>query len=161
MSRIYSAVSAAVAETAAQDLIYLKPAAEKPIKLIGFSVAIGGGTADAADAQEELLRLELILVPTTVTVGSGGTSVTPTPMKPNDTAASVTARANDTTVATTSGTLATIHTEMWNSRIGALWYPPEGLQKVVQSTNAVVLRLNTAPNDSVLGSVTFYFEELV
>jgi hypothetical protein len=39
-----------------------------------------GGAADAGDAQEELLRVEMIRLPATVTVGSGGTSMTPNPL---------------------------------------------------------------------------------
>lgn len=159
--RVYTVVFVAVSVTAAQDLFYLKPAADKPIKLHGFTLSNVGGTADAGDAQEELLRYEIIRVPTTVTVGSGGTAPTPNPIITNDVAAGFTSRVNDTTVATTSGTLLTLHADGLNIRAPERFWPPPEERIVVANAQALVVRLNTAPADAVLISGTAYVEELV
>jgi hypothetical protein len=159
--RLYTVPFTAVALTVAQDLFYLKPAADKPIRLHSFELSNVGGTADAGDAQEELLRIEVIRLPATVTVGSGGAAVTPAPILPNDAAAGFTARANDTTVATSSGTAQTKVSTGLNIRQPTpyVWVPEHRL--VLANAEALVVRLNTAPADSVSVSGTAWVEELV
>jgi hypothetical protein len=161
LGRLYTISFAAVSCTVAQDLFYCKPAADKPCVLEAAYVSNVGGTADAGDAQEELLRLEIIRLPTTVTVGSGGTAPTIVPININDTAGSFAQRANDTTVATTSGTSATLHADGWNVRSGFPWTPPPEHRFPVANASALVIRLNTAPNDAILLSGTAYFRELI
>lgn len=153
MGRLYTCQSAVVSITAQQDLLYFKPAAEKPILVEHFEIIAAGGTADAGDAQEELWDIEAIDVPTTVTVGSGGSSVTPRPQMPSDTAAGFTCRANDTTKATSSGTIVPVWPTGMNNRIGlpVTPIPEHGLW--VSSTAALVIRLNTTPADAILVSV--------
>jgi hypothetical protein len=161
LGRLYTVVFTAVSVTVAQDLFYLKPAADKPIDLEAVYISNVGGTADAGDAQEELLRLEIIRLPATVTAGSGGTAPTPNPINPNDAAAGFTSRVNDTTVATTSGTALTLHSDGWNVRAG--WpFPAVPEHRIpVANAQALVVRLNTAPADAILISGTAYVRELV
>ena len=159
--RLYTVTFVAVSVTAAQELFYLKPAADKPIKLHGIELSNVGGTADAGDAQEELLRVEFIRLPATVTVGSGGTAPTPNPVLPNDVAAGFTARANDTVLATTSGTALTMGATGLNIRQPTPYTPPPEWRLVCANAQALVARLNTAPNDPVLVSGTAWVEELV
>lgn len=163
--RIYTVQFTNVAVTAVQDLFYLKPAADKPIALWGFEIDNVGGTADAGDAQEELLRVEIIHLPATVTVGSGGTAPTPSVILPNDAAAGFTARVNDTTVATTSGTAVTRVATGINVRIpGPDWQAPSvpvPQPVICANAAALVVRLNTAPNDSINLSGTAWVSELV
>lgn len=161
LGRLYTVSFVAVAVTAAQDLFYLKPAADKPIILEQFSIYAAGGTADAGDAQEELLRVEVIRLPATVTVGSGGTAPTPTPVNPNDTAAGFTSRVNDTTVATTSGTALTHRARSMNNRVGFEWVAPPEHRQLVANAQAIVVRLNTAPADSLLLSGDADVRELI
>lgn len=161
LGRLYSVVFAAVSVTAAQDLFYLKPAADKPCILEAAYCKAAGGTADAGDAQEELLRVEVIRLPATVTAGSGGTAPTPTPVNPGDAAASFTARVNDTTVATTSGTALTPHADGMNNRVGFEYVPPPEHRLLVANAQAIVVRLNTAPADAILLSGTAYVRELI
>jgi hypothetical protein len=92
LGRLYTVTFVGVSATAAQDLFYIKPAADKPCILEAVYLSNVGGTADAGDAQEELLRLEVIRLPATVTAGSVGTAPTPTPVNPNDTAAKLLGR---------------------------------------------------------------------
>ena len=68
IGRAYSVIFTAVAVTATQDLFYIKPAADKICVLEAVYLSNVGGTADAGDAQEELLRVEFIRLPATVTV---------------------------------------------------------------------------------------------
>lgn len=159
--RLYTVVFTAVSIAAVQDLFYLKPAADKPIRLHSVYLANVGGTADAADAQEEDLRVEIIHVPTTVTVGSGGSAPTPNPLLPSDAAAGFTGRVNDTTVATTNGTLLTKHSDGWNTRVPFNYRPTPEERIVCANAAAIVVRLNLAPNDAFNVSGTAYVEELV
>lgn len=160
LGRLYTVTFTAVAITAVQELFYIKPAADKPCFLEAFYLSNVGGTADAGDAQEELLRLEVIRLPATVTASSGGTAPTPNPTAVNDAAAGFTARVNDTTVATTTGTSATMHADGWNVRVPYVWMPPPEHRFPVANAQALVVRLNLAPNDSINVSGTAYVREL-
>lgn len=160
LGRAYTVTFTAVAVTATQDLFYVKPAADKPCILEYCSISNVGGTADAGDAQEELLRVEVIRLPATVTVGSGGSAPTPRALAVNDSAAGFTARVNDTTVATTSGTAQTLIADGFNVRAGYIWLPAPEHRIVVANAEAVVVRLNLAPADSLTISGTLVVREL-
>jgi len=163
IGRAYSLTFTAVAITAVQDLFYVKPAADKICVIEAVYLSNVGGTADAGDAQEELLRVECNRLPATVTVGSGGSaSATGTlnPLAVNDAAAGFTGRTNDTTPATTSGTARTLHADGWNIRVPYVWLPPPEHRLLVANAEAIVFKLNTAPNDSVTCSGTMIVREL-
>jgi hypothetical protein len=158
--RLYTVTFTAVSVSAVQDLFYCKPAADKVCVLEAVYLANVGGTADAGDAQEELLRVEMIRLPATVTAGSGGSAATPRPVLVNDSAAGFTARTNDTTVATTSGTPVTLHADGLNVRVPYVWMPPPEHRLLVANAEALVVRLNLAPADAVNLSGTAYVREL-
>lgn len=160
LGRLYTVPFTAVSISAAQDLFYIKPAADKPCFLEAVYLSNVGGTADAGDAQEELLRIEIIRLPATVTVGSGGSAPTPGPVAVNDSAAGFTGRVNDTTVATTSGTAVTLHADGWNVRVPYVWLPPPEHRLPIANAQALVVRLNTAPADAVSCSGVAYVREL-
>jgi len=144
-----------------QELFYCKPAADKVCQIEGVYLSNVGGSADAGDAQEELARVEMIRLPATVTVGSGGSSVaTPSPFLVNDAAAGFTARVNDTTLATTSGTAVPIHSDGWNTRIPYVWLPPPEHRPMVANAQAIVLRLVTALADDITCDGTMLVREL-
>lgn len=161
LGRLYVVEFHGVAITAQQDLFYIKPAADKPvsIELVKFSVA--GVSADAGDAQEELYQIECVYVPATVTVGSGGTSMTPNPKIVNDTAAGFTARVNDTTKATSSGTIVNRDSDGMNSRNPYYWCPAPEHRDVVGNAAAFCARLNSTPTDSILCNGTMLVRELL
>jgi hypothetical protein len=160
IGRAYAVEFHAVAVAAQQDLFYIKPAADKVCVIEALYLSNVGGTADAGDAQEELLRIELIRVPATVTVGSGGGAMTPNPTATNDTAAGFTARINDTSVATTSGTLLNLHSDGWNVRVPYVWMPPPEHRLLVANAQAIVARLVSTPADSVTCNGTMIVREL-
>lgn len=161
LGRLYTVTFTAATITAKEDLFYIKPAADKPIDIEMIEIAASGGTADAGDAQEELLDVRLIRLPATVTAGSGGGTPTPTPVSPNDAAAGAVAHVNDTTVATTSGTALTMHASSWNNRITGIWLPAPEHRWQCANAQAIVFRLETAPADSLLVSGTMNVREII
>lgn len=159
--RVYTAEFHAVSVSAQQDLFYIKPAADKICHLHAVYLSNVGGTADAGDAQEELWRIEIIKIPATVTVGSGGGAFTPTPVNVNDAAAGATVRINDTTVATTSGTAIVHHADGMNVRIPYVYLPPPEHRVAIANAAALVVRLVSTPADAVTMNGTIYLSELV
>lgn len=161
MGRIYSVLFENVSIAAAQDLFAIVPASNKPIRLLGFSLAPVGGVDDVGDAEEENFRLQLISGHTTA--GSGGTAPTPRPLSAIDTAAGATARVNDTTAAS-GGTAVNLWAGGVNVRAGIDVVFPEKMQfmlSVATANNRLVLRMLSTPADAVAMSGTLYFEELI
>lgn len=154
MGRLYTVVFSAVAVSVAQDLFEITPADDKPVRLHGIMLS---QNTDVGDAQDEVLRWQVIRGFTTS--GSGGTAPTPTPLSSIDTAAGFTAEVNNTTVATT-GTTTTLHTDGFNVRAGLLfWWPPECRPAASQANTTIVVRI-PAPTDSITMDGTLYVEEL-
>lgn len=157
MARRYSVVFENVAVAAAQDFFEITPADDKPIRILGFTIANVGGTADAGDAQEELLRIEVIRGHTVS--GSGGTAPTAVPLDPNDTAAGFTAEVNNTTIANT-GTTTIPFVDGFNVRIPySMFFTPETQIEATQANTTICLRLLSTPADSITMSGTLFIEE--
>ena len=117
-----------------------------------------GGTADAGDAQEELLRLLVRRGHTTI--GTGGTVLTPRPLNPNSAAAGFSASSIVGTVAT-AGTTHDLHADGWNVRVPYVWLPTPELRPVVTAgETSLVIRLVAAPADALTISGTLYVEEI-
>jgi hypothetical protein len=134
------------------------PADDKPIRLKGW---IFGQTTEEGDAAEENIRITVNRLAATVTNGSGGSAVTPAPTDPADPAASFTARCNDTTVATTSGST-TLKEELgWNIR-STPWERiiDEPDRPVFRQGEALIIRLEDTPTDDITSVLTFLIEEL-
>jgi hypothetical protein len=160
MAREYTVSFDNVTVSAAQDLFNLQAAANKPIRIVAVKLNNVGGTADAGDAQEELLRISYKRLASAVTNGSGGTAPTPAKLDSNDAAAGLTARVNDvTTRATSSGATTVIDPDGFNVRIPYLWVPtPEARIEAVNG-EALIIGLETAPADAISLSGTVYVEE--
>jgi len=160
IGRAYSVVFSGVGIAAEQEFFYIKPAADKVCVIEAIEISNTGKAEDAGDAQEEFLRVDLIRIPATVTASSGGTAPTPNPLSTNDNAAGFTARVNDTTVATTTGTALTLISTGFNIRAPYIWMPPPEHRILVANAQALVCRLKTAPTDSVTMSGTMIVREL-
>lgn len=158
MGRVYSVSFENVSVAAAQDFFEITPTDDKPIAIHGFSIG-QTGISDVGDANEECLRLQLIRGH--ATTGSGGSTATPIPMNPNDTAAGdTTCEINNTTIAST-GTAVVCATHTMNVRAGIdVWYPPECRPQASEGNTTIVLRLIAAPNDAITLSGCIWFEEL-
>lgn len=138
-----------VSVSAQQDLFYIKPAADKIVVIEAIYLGVAGVQANSGDAKEELLDVALLYLPATVTVGSGGSAITPTPIEVNDAAAGFTARINDTTKATSSGTVLPRHPDAWNTRIPFVYLPPPEHRDLVANAAAIVFRLNATPSSTL------------
>ena len=141
------------------DLLSVQPADDKPCRLVGW---VFGQTSEVGDTAEENLRITVRHMTATVTIGSGGSAVTAQPNRPGtDVAAGLTARCNDTTVSTTSGT-STIMSELaWNERNTPWehWIPEEQRPVAVQG-EVLIVRMETTPADDLTATLTFYVEEV-
>jgi len=98
MPRKYSVSFKYVTIAAAQDLVSIRGAAGKVCIVNRVWFAMNDTTLQTAQG----LRLNIKTSPATVTLGSGGSAATPRPYDNGDSAATFTARTNDTTKATTS-----------------------------------------------------------
>lgn len=152
--RVYTVPFENVSVSASQDFFELSPADDKPVKFLRLKLSNVGGTADAGDAQEELLRLSVVRGHTTS--GSGGSAPTPNPSNSTaDAAAGFAAEVNNTSIATTSGT--TIWTDGWNVRVPYDYvFIPEERIGASQANTTIVVRLLSTPADtlSVSGTLT-------
>src|SRR5262245_46868081 len=162
MGRIYSiayngTITAAGTDT---DLLSLQPATNKPVKLRGILLS---QISETGDTQEEGLRITVRRMGATFTVGSGGSLITAaTPSHDSaDPVWSLTARCNDTTVATTSGTN-DIKIELgWINRASPyeLWFPDERFGLKVKQGEGLVIRMETTLIDDMTFCGTFWVEE--
>lgn len=155
--RVYAITSNAISITGSQDLCEIAAVAGKIIKIHGWHVGAVGGTADAGDAQEELLSVSAIANATAT--GSGGTTITASPMNQNDTAAGWTSKANNTTKALGAATR-TFFDGAWNNRVPLEFYFTPETQPSVANAQVFILRLNTAPADALAVSMTVWAEEI-
>lgn len=150
MGRMYSVTLPETAITAAADLFEITVATDKPIRVWGWDIS---QDTDVGDAAEEVLQLQL---KRGVTPGSGGSSITPSPMTENDTAAGATC--TNRTTAHTGGTI--LGQDGWNIRAkGEFWFPYEVAPIIGADADPVVLWMS-APADSITVSGTLWFEEL-
>lgn len=163
MGRIYFVQFENISVTAANgdyDLFYLAPADDKPVRLLDYEIAMSS-TADAGDAQEEFLRIQVIRGHTTV--GSGGTAVTASSVgraNPSDPDPSFTARTGDSTIAS-AGTTQVIQSVAVNNRVP---YLKQWLETTApwctQAQSSIVVRLVAAVADDCNMSGTLTVEEL-
>lgn len=142
------------------DLLSIQPADDKPCRLVGW---VFGQSSEVGDAAEENLRITVRHMTATFTVGSGGSAVTPVANRPGTTdivAAGFTARCNDTTVGTSSGTSTIMEELAWNER-NVPWerWIPEELRPVALQTEAILVRMESTPADDLTGELTFFVEE--
>lgn len=152
MARSYAACFQAVAVTAAQDIWEVVAPAAGTIKVAALLI---GQSSDYGDAAAEGLQLDVIRGHGTS--GSGGSSVTPTPMNASDAASGATVERNNTTVATT-GTPVYLLSDDINIQAGyQMVFMPE-FMPTVRNSERLVIRI-TAPADSLTVSSTIYLIE--
>ena len=147
MPRRYAITFEQVSVTGAQDLTLIKGGTGKILRILRVWVGSVSVANPAIAPTSQSLSIRCRTLPTTVTNGTGGSAATPIPFDPGDTAATFTARVNDTVKATTSGTAVT------NYENGAHIYsgddhvfpnPP-----IVGSTSAFVFEMLSIPNGTV------------
>lgn len=143
LGRVYTVSFSAVSVSAIQDLVYLKAASDKPIVPLEAIF-----TVDSSETNEQM-KVTIKRLGATVTVGSVGSSVTARKTASGNAAASFTARANDTTQATSSGTTETLHAEGFPSQGGWEYKPDLTDRFQFISTEACVFELSVAPGSAI------------
>lgn len=152
--RIYTVTKAATNVSGVQDLLNLTATAGMAFKVHEIVISQTGQTTVGN------LNFSLKRLPSAVTTGSGGTAVTPQKMNNGDVAATVTARANDTTQATTTGTASVLRAEAWNPINGYQYMPYPDDQPVIAPSQAFIVSLDTIPAATISLSVSATIEEL-
>jgi hypothetical protein len=137
--RTYTINFRGVSISAVQDLCAAYAGASMGIEIV--SLTLGQITQTSV----EELQISIKRLPATVTNGSGGSSMTPTPDVDTDAAATFTSRINDTTPATTSGTAVYPHVDTWNLVNGYQWIFPERARPSCKLSEALVFSLDSAP----------------
>jgi hypothetical protein len=136
------------------DLFEFDAATDKPIELVGFEVS-NTSNADAGDAQEEYIQLRVIRGHTT---SGNGTSTTPRPVSPGDTAAGFAAETVGATVAS-AGTGVNLMSVAFNNRVGYAWGPvPQGMGIWTSGTELLVVRLADVADDLTLSGTAWVME---
>lgn len=148
--RIYTMGFQNVTLSAVQDLFNVSAGASKIFAVL--SVNIGQITATSVAN----CRIRLRYLPTVVTAGSGGTAGTLKPFVSGDASVTITGRINDTTQASSSGTIVDIWDDQWNIINGFIWVPPvPSRPPVIGLSGAFIVSLDTAPASIVAnGSIT-------
>ena len=152
---IFTIVSENISVTAAQDVLAAYAASTKKLQLLAVEMAANGQTT----VGNYPIRVKHL--PTTVTAGSGGASVTAHNVNPDGASPSFTARRNDVTQATTSGTAFDFIASQFNPINGYYWQAPTpvGDEPKADLSEAIVLSL-----DSVTGtlniSATMWLREI-
>lgn len=162
MSRIYTVtyngtVTAAGGDT---DLLSLQPADDKPVKVRGLLLSQISETGDTA---EEGLRMTIRRMGATFTPGTAGSALTAAaPVHDSaDIVWGFTARANDTGVATTSGTNQVLVEIGWLNRMSPyeLWFPDLAFSPHAKQGEGLVIRQETTLVDDMTICITAWVEE--
>lgn len=152
--RPYSAVFEGISVSAVQDLFELTAGATVAVVLLEVHI-----TQDASETSEQL-PLQIRLIPATVTSGSGGAAVTPRKLRRGDASAASTVERNNTTQATSTGTIEILRRMADNVLNGwhyvftpetAIWLPPSGV---------LTVSLPTAPGSALTMSGEIVFGEV-
>lgn len=155
MGRKYWVDLPPTAVTVAADLFELTPADDKPIRVLSLNLH---QTSDFGDAQDEVISL--VWVRGNTTSGSGGSTSTPRPCNPSDTAAAFTVEIANTTAAS-SGTAVNLPRHGFNVRGGLERpYTPDEVFEATQANTLLVLRMAAAPADSLTIGGSILVEEL-
>ena len=143
------------------DLFSFAPADDKAIRLRGFRLS---QISEVGDAAEEGLRIAVRRMTATWTVGSGGSAITAlAPLgESTGTVWGFTARGNDTTISTTSGTNQVCDEMGWNIRNSPYeWiYPDVDFCPVAKQGEAIVICQHTTAADDYTGHFTAWVEEI-
>jgi hypothetical protein len=137
--RTYTIQFRGVSVSAVQDLCAAYAGASMAIEVV--SMTLGQITQTSV----EECQISIKRLPATVSTGSGGSSATPQVDGDSDASATFTARVNDTSQATTSGTAAYPHVDVWNLVNGYQWIFPERARPSCKLSEALVFSLDSAP----------------
>ncbi len=132
-ARPYSVQFHNVSVSAVQDLIALYSGASMASELHGVVIGQVTGTSVAN------LAISVKRLPASVTAGSGGAAATPQKINRGDGAATATARTNDTSQATTGGTAAVLHADVFNTVNGYQFFWPPADVPTIGPSEATIM----------------------
>lgn len=139
--RIYTAEFENVTISAIQDIFSLKAGAANGIEIHTIELS-----AAASSSTPSEIRLRLKRLPATVTQGSAGSVPTIQFVDDGDTKASTAVvHANDTTIATTTGTAQILSAWQWNVILPFQYLPPPEDREVCQAAELFSLDTPAAP----------------
>jgi hypothetical protein len=152
--RVYAVIFNGVAVTAQQDFFEINVASSKVVRIHSLHLS---QETNVSDANEKELRIAVKSGQTTT--GSGGSTPTAIPRSASDTAYAGTAKANNTTKAST-GTIVTHSIRTWNIRVPMdVYWPPDQRIELGPSVRATV-ELLTTPAASTTISGELVIEEM-
>ena len=154
MPRVFTASFSGVSVSAAQDLFELTAPATAIVKLREVHI-----TDDTSETSEQL-PFTIKRIPATPTGGSGGSTPSLRKLEPGDAAAGSTVEANNTSRASSSGTIETIYRQSENMLNGFHWVATPESMIVAPPSGVLVVGLETAPSAARTMSGTLIFEEV-
>ena len=149
MGRMYTLEFTDVAVTAQQDLFQIEAIT---VPAIIHAVYLSQIT-DVGDSAAENLSISINRVTDDVTDDKATVQI-----DKGDATQLAEIAINETSELTTG--LERIHSEAWNIALPFVFLPTPEMRPVVEVGNAIVVNLNTTPNDSITMSGTIYFEEV-
>ncbi len=142
--RFYNIPIDGVAVSAPQDLFGLLATANMAFQV--WELYLGQKTLTTAEMRQIVCKC----MPATATVGSGGSAATPRKLGGSgDTAATFTARINDTTPQTTGGTAEVVYSDVWYFTNQNFIWLPRKTGRIIQPSQGFVVNLPTAPSGSM------------
>lgn len=148
--RVYKTVFNSVTVAAAQDLFSIKAGAANGVELHSVDLSAASVTAPAE------INIVLKRFAATVTQGSGGTVPNIFPADSGDTkAATAVVHANDTTIATTSGSNQAIGAFNWNVLLPFQYLPPPEDRDVCQAAEAFCLTIGAPASTVISGTIVW------
>lgn len=155
MGRLYAAVFEGVSVSAVQDLFELQAPADASVVIHRVTV-----TQEVSETSEQL-PIQLKRGEGSVTSGSGGATVTPTPLSKGDAAfGGVVERNNTTQLAVGTGAIKIMHREGWNVLSGYDYRPTPEERPQISPSDYFVVSLPTAPGAALTVSGVLVFEEI-
>lgn len=157
MPRLYTVTFAATTVATASgdvDWFEITPADDKPVEIVGLSIAV---TSELGDAADEWVPFQILRGHTTS--GSGGSAPTPVDVNLSGVAAGFTAEVLNTTVAS-AGTALICHADAVNVRGGySQWWPDGCGPRASQANTTILVRQMAAVTDDVTMTGTLYIAE--
>jgi hypothetical protein len=155
MPRTYEVTFENVSVSAAQDLVSAKGGAARTVKVKRMRV----GATNTSIPTAQMLQIRASIASATLTAGSGGTAPTPRPVDLGDAAATFTARANDTSKATTTGAFTIVEETGCHIYAGYDFSYPQGREPVFGLNEGFVFELLSTVSGTCAFSGGVTFEE--
>jgi hypothetical protein len=153
--RVYTMTFKNVSISAVQDLMALYAGSTGAFEVHEFTL----GQTTQTTVQN--LRISLNRLPATVTAGSGGNAGTLNKSRSGDAGATITGRINDTSQATTGGTVVALREDVYNPINGYQYLPAPEDRPACNPTEAMVVSLDSAPGSGISSNGSITAAELI